>query len=244
MSSSISSTPRQVHDSPIRRLAHAVLVAAVRGRRERGGDWGEAVLAEFAETNGNLEAVRWTLGGLRAAWHERRRRARQLPRNIRFTRRAVAVLVIAVVAGLAVNQWVLTVHMVATGSMENTMLPGDRYLIDKVGFRFTGLHRGDIVEASMLDSTHLKRVIGLPGDTISCANGRVLVNGNQVDEPYLKNLDPADVRTDCTTVTVPPNDLYLLGDRRIVSQDSRQSGPVSEDAVKGRMLFKIWPLRT
>src|SRR6185369_4917294 len=104
MSNSILRTPGQVHRSPIRRIAHAVLVAAVRGRRERGGDWGEAVLAEFAETTGNLEAVRWTLGGVRAAWHERRGRARQLPRNVRIARRTVAVLVIGLVAALAVNQ--------------------------------------------------------------------------------------------------------------------------------------------
>jgi signal peptidase I len=242
MSISISSTPRQLHDSPIRRIAYAVLVAAVRGRRERGGDWGEAILAEFAETNRNLEAVRWTLGGLRAAWHERRRRTRQLPRNVRLTRRALTVLVIAVVAGLVVNQWVMTVHKAASGSMENTLQIGDRYLVDKVGFRVTGLHRGDIVEASMPTSLRVKRVIGLPGDTISCANGRVLVNGSQLDEPYLKNEDLAQVRTDCTTVTVPPDHFYLLGDHRLVSQDSRQSGPVSEDAIKGRMLFKVWPL--
>jgi signal peptidase I len=128
MSSSMLSAPEQVHDSPIRRLAYAVLVAAVRGRRDRGGDWGEAVLAEFAETNGDLEAVRWTLGGLRAAWHERRRRARQLPRNVRVTRRAVAVAFVAVVAGLVVNQWVVTVHVVAS-SMENTLLIGDRLFL-------------------------------------------------------------------------------------------------------------------
>jgi len=231
---------QRVRQSPIRRIAYAVLVAAVRGKRERGGDWGEAVLAEFAETNGDLEAVRWTLGGLRAAWHERRRRVRQLPRYVRITRRAVTVLVIAVVAGLAVNQWVMTVQMIATGSMENTLLIGDRFLVDKVGFRVTGLHRGDIVEVDLPTSPSVKRVIGLPGDTISCVDGRVLVNGSQLDEPYVLD-DPVGVRTDCATVTVPPNHLYLLGDHRLVSLDSRTTGPVSEDAVMGRMLVKVWP---
>jgi signal peptidase I len=241
MSSSISSVSRQVHDTPIRRIAYAVLVGAIRGRQERGGDWGEAVIAEFAETNGDLEAVRWTWGGLRAAWHERRRRVGELPRKVRVTRRAVAVLIIAVAAGFVVNQWVMTVHEVATGAMENTLLVGDRYLVDKVGFRVTGLHRGDIVEVGTSIPQRVKRVIGLPGDTVSCAGGRVLVNGNPLDEPYLKSLYPDDAVTDCTTVTVPPGHLYLLGDHRIVSQDSRETGPVSESAVTGRMLVKVWP---
>jgi signal peptidase I len=239
MSSSMLNTPEQVHDSPIRRIAYAVLVAAVRGRRERGGDWGEAVLAEFAETNGNFEAVRWTLGGLRAAWHERRRRARQLPRHVRVKRRAAAVLLIAVIAGLAVNQWVLTVHREPSGSMETTLLIGDRYVLDKVGFRVTGLHRGDLVEAAYPTGPRVKRVIGLPGDTISCVGGRVLVNGSRLNEPYVNNDYPDQQRTDCSTVTVPADHLYLLGDHRLVSQDSRQTGPVSEDAIRGRMLFKI-----
>lgn len=227
--------------SPIRRVAHAVLVRAVRGRKERGGDWGEAVLAEFGETTGDLEAVRWALGGLRAAWQERRRRVRHLPRGVRVTRRAAAALLIAVVGGLAVNQWVMTVHMTASGSMENTLLVRDRYLVDKVSFHVTGLHRGDIVEASTPGSVSVKRVIGLPGDTISCADGRVLVDGAPLDEPYLQTAYPEQNRTDCTTVTVPPGHLYLLGDHRLVSQDSRQRGPIREDTVTGRMLAKVWP---
>ncbi len=239
MSSSMLSTPEQIHDSKIRRIAYGVLAAAVRGRRDRGGDWGEAVLAEFAETNGNLEAVRWTVGGLRAAWHERRRRVRQLPRNVRIKRRAVAVLVIAVVAGVAVNQWVLTVHRVASGSMETTLLIGDRYVVDKVGFRVTGLHRGDVVEAVTPVGSQVKRVIGLPGDTVSCLDGRVLVNRTPLNEPYLNRAYVDEMRTDCATVTVPPGHVYLLGDHRIVSLDSRQLGPISEKNIRGRLLVNL-----
>ncbi|MET0494435.1 MAG: hypothetical protein ABW000_15030, partial [Actinoplanes sp.] len=93
MSNPDSRTPARTHESPIRRVAHAVLVAAVRGRRERGGDWGEAVLAEFGATTGDLEGIRWAWGGLRAAWQERRGRVSRLPRKVRIARRAVATLV-------------------------------------------------------------------------------------------------------------------------------------------------------
>ena len=246
MSNPDSRTPARTHESPIRRVAHAVLVAAVRGRRERGGDWGEAVLAEFGETTGDLEGVRWALGGLRAAWQERRGRVSRLPRKVRIARRAVATLVVGVIASLGVNQWVLSVRGVNSGSMETTLLIGDRFLVDKVGFHVTGLHRGDIViiEQSATTGTRIKRVIGLPGDTISCSGGQVLVDGNRLDEPYLSTSYPDEVVTDCDTVTVPPDHLYLLGDHRIVSQDSRQTGPVREDSIDGRMLVKVWPLGT
>ena len=242
MSSSLLRTPGQVHRSPVRRIAHAVLVAAVRGRRERGGDWGEAVLAEFAETRGDWEAVRWAVGGLRAVW-------RELPRPIGITYRAVGVVVVSVVAGLLVNQFVLTVGYVASGSMEPTQLVGDRYLLDKVSYRLTGIHRGDLVvitdpvggapDAPV--NARVKRVIGLPGDTIECRDGQVWRNGRALDERYLANqLD--DTRTDCSTVTVPSHQLYLLGDHRLVSQDSRQDGPVNESAVEGRVLTRVWPV--
>lgn len=237
----MSSAIAQVRDSSIRRVARAVLVAAVRGRRERGGDWGEAVIAEFAETSGDVEAVRWALGGLRAAWQERRRRVRELPLRVRITRRVLAAVAVMVVGGLAVNQWVLTTYYMPSGSMEQAILIGDRLLVDKIVFHVMGLHRGDVVEINGPSSVQVKRVIGLPGDTISCGGGRVVLNGRMLEESYLKPFYPDEIFTECATVTVPAHHLYLLGDHRIVSQDSRQVGPVSENAVKGRVLVKVWP---
>jgi signal peptidase I len=229
-------------------MAYAVLVAAVRGRRDRGGDWGEAVLAEFAETSGTREAMRWALGGLRVVWHERRRRVARLPRVVRVSGGVALVATAGIAAGLLVDQYVLAVPMVVSGSMEPTLQVGDRFLVDKVGFRLTGLHRGDIVMVTMGGadapaSTRIKRVIGLPGDTITCRDGQVWRNGSRVDEPYLE-AGPDEARTDCAPVTVPAGRLYLLGDHRIVSMDSRQDGTVRQAAVQARLLTRVWPLRT
>ncbi|MEU4238430.1 signal peptidase I [Actinoplanes sp. NPDC026619] len=230
-----------VRDSAVRRIAYSILAGAVRGRRERGGDWGEAVLAEFAETTGDAEAVRWAAGGLRTVWRERRARRRELPRIVRIRRRAVLVVLIGLLAGLVVNRFVLTVGRVWSGSMETSYLIGDRYVVDLAAFRLTGVHRGDVVEFTMpgTDRLVIKRVIGLPGDTVECRDGRVRLNGAPLDEAYLSPDPDLSHTADCAATTVPPHRLYLLGDHRIVSEDSRTYGPVDEHALRGRILLRF-----
>ncbi|GIE92085.1 signal peptidase I [Actinoplanes regularis] len=229
-----------VQESAVRRIAYAVLAAAVRGRRERGGDWGEAVLAEFPETTGDWAAVRWAIGGLRAVRYERRARRRELPRLVRIRRRAVLIALIGVVGGLAVNRFVLSVGYQPSGSMQPTYDISDRYVVDLAAFRLTGVQRGDIVEFPMpgTDRLVIKRVIGLPGDTVECRDGRVWRNGSPLDEPYLP-VDLESSRTDCSATTVPPHQLYVLGDHRVVSTDSREYGTVGEGDLHGRVLLGL-----
>jgi signal peptidase I len=235
------SARQAVRESAVRRIAHAVLAAAVRGRRERGGDWGEAILAEFAETTGDREAVRWAAGGLRAVWHARRARLRELPRIVRIRRRAALIVLVGIAAGLFVNRFVLSVGFVESGSMEPTYLIAHRYVVDLAAFRLTGVRRGDVVEFTMpgTDRMALKRVIGLPGDTVECRDSRVWLNGAVLDEPYLSPDPDYTGLFQCAATTVPPHQLYLLGDHRLVSQDSRMYGPVDEGALHGRVLFRL-----
>jgi signal peptidase I len=250
-------------DTLIRRLAARTLTAAVRSRDERGGEWGEAVLAEFDQTTGSWDAVRWAAGGLRTVWRERRARVRELPKAVLIRRRAVRTLAVCLVAGLAVNQWVMTVGVVLSGAMEPTMLISDRYVMDKATFRLTGLDHDDIVVYTVAGTraSAVKRVIGLPGDTIGCQDGLLVRNGVPLDEPYLRH-DPADGGPsalavpdggpvaaapesgidDCPTVTVPPGQLYLVGDHRLVSLDSRRDGPVDLSVIQARVLGTVWPL--
>ncbi|HEX8627054.1 MAG TPA: signal peptidase I [Catenuloplanes sp.] len=226
-----------------RRAARALLRRAVRGRRERGSDWGEAMLAEFEETTG-WESVHWSLSATLASWRERRNRrsllaaglGALLPRR-RNARLAVAgVLLVALTAGLL--RFVVSPLYIPSGSMEPTLLIGSRYVVDRVAFRLTGLERGDIVTHGDADRRFTKRILGVGGDAIDCANGVLRRNGQPVNEPYLT---PGTV-TDCRSITVPPDSLYLLGDHREVSVDSRHNGPVDKDAVTGRLVVRFWPL--
>ncbi|GAA0577552.1 hypothetical protein GCM10010172_72880 [Paractinoplanes ferrugineus] len=234
-----------VRDSAVRRIAYALLRAAVRGRRARGGDWGEAVLAEFTETTGDREAVRWAAGGLRAVWHERRDRRRELPRMVRIRRRVVRIALLGIAAGLVVNHFVLTVGYQPSGGMEPTYRITDRYVVDLAVFRLTGVQRGDVVEVSA-PGTHriiLERVIGLPGDTIRCDDDRVERNGVLLDEPYLAtddlHPDYAHMTGCIATLTVPPHQLYVLGDHRVISLDSRSFGTIDEADLHGRVLLRL-----
>jgi signal peptidase I len=227
----------------MRRAARTVLLAAVRGRRERGGPWGEAALAEFDQTTGRWEAVRWAAGGLRAVWHERQARLKTLPTRARLQRAAIGAALLTVPVAVVVNKFVLTPRYIPSGSMEPTIQVQDRVLVDKLTFHLTGIDYGDIVEFTtpqVPGGPVLKRVIGLPGDTIECRAGTVYRDGAALDEPYV---DSTDSTEDCgAPVTVPPGNLFVLGDHRLVSQDSRVWGPIPEEAVDGRLLTRIWPL--
>ena len=141
-----------------------------------------------------------------------------------------------------------TVSFAPSDAMAPTIQIGDRHLLDRISFRVTGLHHGDIVAIAVPNDpegvapgtwTHTKRVIGLPGDTIDCRDGRVFRNGAPLHEPYLPT-DPKAAWADCASRTVPDGELYLLGDHRVSSQDSRDHGMYRQDDVKGRLLWRVW----
>ncbi len=223
----------------LRRAARRTLVLGVRGRGARGSEWGEALIGEFEQTSGSWEAVRWTLSGLRAT-----RRAARVPRRVRVRRRAVVAVVAAVAIGVPVNAYAAGVAYIPSGSMEPTLQIEDRVLIDKLSFRWSGLDHGDIVVIEDAtwgagSETWIKRVIGLPGDVIECRDGAVYRNAARVDEGYLAD----GTVTECSAVTVPAGEIYVLGDHREASRDSRQLGTLAAAGVTGRVLTRMWPVR-
>ena len=89
------------------------------------------------------------------------------------------------------------------------------------------------------DRDFIKRVVGLPGDTINCQGGKLIRNGQPVTELYL---DPGTETQSCTRTKVAPGELFVMGDNRSNSQDSRAFGPIEESDVVGRAFVRIWPL--
>jgi len=130
--------------------------------------------------------------------------------------------------------------------MEPTLLVGDRILVDKLSYHLHDVHRGDIVvfgkppgENDPDVSDLVKRVIGLPGETISSQGGRVDINGKPLNEPWLPR---GTVTTGIETMTIPANEYFVMGDNRSDSQDSRFFGPIPRSLIVGRVVLRIWPL--
>ena len=227
------------------RVAGALLTRAVRGRGERGTDWGEAMLRELCEVEGVWPSLRWAVSG---AWAARRDRVANLPqsrllaglpRPARVAVRAgIALVLVAVGLGVA-ERFVATVRYEASAAMAPTVHVGDRIVVDRLLFHLSGLDRGDIVVVAVPGDdpaySAVKRIVGLPGDRISCVDGRLVRDGQPVIEEYLG----PDAVTACTPVTVPDGSLYLLGDAREVSRDSRQYGPVPRSGVVGRVVLTM-----
>lgn len=126
-------------------------------------------------------------------------------------------------------------------SMEPHINSGEYVLINTLAYRFAPPQRGDIVAFRHVADTpelYIKRIIGLPGDRIRIDAGVVLLNGRVLDEPYLRFRDARSV----PEVTVPAHSVYVLGDNRPNSEDSRAFGPVPETDLTGKALAGIWPL--
>ena len=174
-------------------------------------------------------------------------------------------IVIAVILALFVRTWVVQAFKIPTGSMENNLLIGDHLLVNKFVFGPTPLaigravlpvrsiRRGDIVVFKYPeepDRDFIKRVIGLPGETVELKNKQVYIDGKPIDEPYVHFLTPPssdyqevtsyDVRERFGPVTVPDNRYFVMGDNRDNSQDSRYWGFLPRDYVKGRALLIYW----
>jgi signal peptidase I len=134
--------------------------------------------------------------------------------------------------------------------MEQTLEPGQYVLVDKLSPRWDTYGRGDVVVFNppstwTEDPTpFIKRVIGLPGDTIEIKNGHVNVNGTPLEEPYVYDGQPTTAPEEPASWVVPDGELFVMGDHRAASADSRAFGPIGRDAVIGRAWLRYWPIST
>jgi len=163
----------------------------------------------------------------------------------------------ALVLAILVRTFLFGAYYIPSPSMEPTLSIGDRIVVNKVSYRLHDVNRGDLVvftptgtaAAEGIDDL-IKRVIGLPGETVTVADGRVLIDGGMLIEPYLADPFSTD---DLQTVpwcldggmakcTVPADHVFVLGDNRANSRDSRFFGPVPIDSIAGRAFARFWPL--
>ena len=154
-------------------------------------------------------------------------------------------LIVVVVVILFLMIYVVSVTQVVGNSMYSTLEDGDVLILNKFKYRFFDIERGDIISLENDDTKYLiKRVIGLPGDTVSIQNSTLYINGEVYVESYLEEgLVYDDFELTSLGYDVIPDDMYfVLGDNRADSVDSREIGLISKDDVIGKISFRIWPL--
>lgn len=161
----------------------------------------------------------------------------------------VAVIGCGVLIALTAQAFLVQAFWIPSPSMTPTLEVGDRVLVNKLSYRAHGVHRGDLVvferppqassgtEGEIKDL--IKRVVAVGGDTVEGYDGQVYVNGERIDEPYLAPGTPTD---NLPRQEIPEDHVFVMGDNRQNSEDSRVFGPVAEDTIVGRAVVKVLPL--
>ncbi len=174
------------------------------------------------------------------------------PRRRRNTRRWIVewVVIVLVAVGVAfgVRTFVAQTYYVPSTSMWPTLKAGDRIVVSKI---YGAIEPGDIIVFKRPPAEHcggppvpdlVKRVIGLPGQTVSAHGGKVYITGKLQKEPWLPRTDPTKTVTTMThPVKVPQGDYFVMGDNRVDSCDSRTWGPVKSSYVVGKVFLILWP---
>jgi len=159
-----------------------------------------------------------------------------------MAREIVETVVLSLIIFLVIRQGVQN-YRIESHSMEPNFFDGQYVLVNKLAYKLGEPHRGDVVvfhNPSNPDEDYIKRIIGLPGDTVSFGDGFVYINGQPLDEPYVR--PPADGGRPNPPVTVADGHIFVMGDNRPNSRDSRVFGPLSEDLMVGKAWVRIWPL--
>jgi len=164
----------------------------------------------------------------------------KISRAAGWLKELVETLVPAVVIAILINLFLAQATRVYGQSMEPNLHTDQRLVIEKISYRFHGPRRGDIVVLKLPDHSDellIKRVIALPGERIEIRDGNVYIDGALLDEPYLDQRTPGTMASQ----VIPPLHVFVLGDNRMASNDSRAFGPVPLDDILGKAWASYWP---
>ncbi len=179
------------------------------------------------------------------------------PHLAKVLRDWLVVVLIALGAAMLVRVYVLQQFYISGPSMQTTLLENNRVLVNKLSYRLHDVHRGDVVVFDRVTTNGgvvahddlIKRVIAVGGDTVSISQCNVIVNGKKIDESYLdvksggsQNLVDRCRVVDLEEQTIPKDKIFVMGDNRAESFDSRSFGPIDKDLIVGRAFAIVWPL--
>ena len=158
----------------------------------------------------------------------------------------VAIVAVAVLAAFLIKEYLVQAFYIPSASMEDTLEIRDRVLVNKLSYRLHDVNRGDVVvferpaeegEGSAKDL--IKRVVALEGETVEGHDGGIYVNGQRLREPYVRQ---GATSSDFSPQRIPPDHVWVMGDNRPNSRDSRFFGTVPESGIVGRAFVRVWPL--
>jgi signal peptidase I len=235
-------------DSELRALIEARVTERRRSRHRSAPVRADAVHATAVLTHDEAPKPLTRSESRRAAEQLRRQQRRAAPSALKLV-----LLVAATLLGVVVlRTFVIASFYIPSGSMEPTLhgCPGcepDMVVVDKLAYRFGHVSRSDVVVfnrpplAPAEDKELVKRVIGMPGETVSAHGGKVYIGDRALSEPYI---NPSCHGTaDFAPVTVGPGQYFMMGDNRCDSFDSRRFGAISQSAIVGRAFAIIWPMK-
>lgn len=148
---------------------------------------------------------------------------------------------------IVVYLFIMQPNQVKGASMDPTFATGDYIFTSKITYKIRNYHRGEVVvfrSPSNPDIEYIKRIIGLPGDTVMIKNEEVYVNGVLLNEPYIAaktNVWEGGYSKDGEATTVPQGMLFVMGDNRPRSSDSREFGPITQESVIGLVFYRYFP---
>jgi signal peptidase I len=169
------------------------------------------------------------------------RKAGVLRRLLRAVREVAETLLPAILIAVLINVFVGQATRVDGQSMEPNLHSNERLIVEKLSYRFHSVQRFDVVVIrvpSEGDELLIKRIIGLPGETIEIRDGQVYIDGEPLDEPFVSQETYPGRRA---SLVVPPLHVYVMGDNRTHSNDSRTFGPVPIENIVGRAWVSYWP---
>jgi signal peptidase I len=194
-----------------------------------------------------------------------RRRGEKADATRAFWKELPVLVVVALFVAVLIKTFLVQAFYIPSGSMRDTLEVGDRVMVNKLAYRFGDPATGDVIvfDSPLVDqdrgenllgaivrnvgealglstpeSALIKRVIAVGGDTLEIDGNRLYVNGDALDEPYLTR----NVRmSDYGPIEIPANHVFVMGDNRNQSEDSRVFGPIHESTIIGRAFVKVWP---
>lgn len=156
----------------------------------------------------------------------------------------IKAIVVALVVVFVIKFFIFDIMAIDGMSMEPTLHHRDRVFVNIIGYKLGNPNRQDVIIFTppiQKDSYYVKRIIGVPGDTVVVKGGKVYVNGTQIDEKYLS---PGTYTEGNVDLKVPEGKVFVLGDNRGNSEDSRDPrlGPVPIESIKGKVVFRLFPI--